>query len=104
MNQENFFPCTGREESYFISDVDRKDIVGLPRLSIIFSPLINATLKIASHEDGFRHSQGPWEQARDIDGHRDEEQVANASNKSRTDDEALNCAPARSLHSVNKAA
>lgn len=28
--------------------------------------------------------------------------LAAACNKSRTDDEALNCAPARSLHGVNK--
>lgn len=71
-----------RENGYFISDisaVDRKDIVGLLRLSIFF--LINATLKIASHEEGFRHIQGPWEQAhhdytiaaRKIDGNQDKE-------------------------------
>lgn len=47
----------------------------------LFFFLINATLKIASHEEGFRHIQGPWEQAhhdytiaaRKIDGNQDKE-------------------------------
>lgn len=52
-----------KEPGHFISDIsagDRKDIVGLLQLSI-FS-VINVTLKIASHKEGFRHIGGPWEQ------------------------------------------
>lgn len=85
MNQRDFFPAwqTKRKENgCFICDisaVDRKDTVGLLQLSVFF--LINVTLKIASHEEGFRHIQGPWERAhhdytltaRDIDGNRDKE-------------------------------